>query len=34
MAELPPFIIHLHELRWHRVTPLAQWTPVLMQGRH
>src|SRR3954468_15942055 len=32
MAELPPFIIHFHKLRWHRVTPLAQCTPVLTQG--
>ena len=21
MTELPPFIIHFHKLRWHRVTP-------------
>jgi hypothetical protein len=32
MVELPPFIIHFHKLRWHRVTPHAQCTPVLTQG--
>ena len=32
MTELPPFIIHFHKLRWHRVTPNAQCTPVLTQG--
>jgi hypothetical protein len=32
MAELPPFIIHFHRLRWHRVTPHAQCTAVLTQG--
>ena len=32
MMELPPFIIHFHKLRWHRVTPNAQCTPVLTQG--
>ena len=32
MLELPPFIIHFHKLRWHRVTPNAQCTPVLTQG--
>ena len=32
MTELPPFIIHFHKLRWHRVTPHAQCTPVLTQG--
>ena len=32
MMELPPFIIHFHKLRWHRVTPHAQCTPVLTQG--
>jgi len=32
MTELPPFIIHFDKLRWHRVTPFAQCTPVLTQG--
>lgn len=32
MAELPPFIIHFHRLRWHRVTPQSACTPVLTQG--
>ena len=32
MSELPPFIIHFDRLRWHRVTPNAQCTPVLTQG--
>jgi len=32
MTELPPFIIHFNKLRWHRVTPFAQCTPVLTQG--
>ena len=32
MAELPPFIIHFHKLRWHRVTPHAQCNAVLTQG--
>lgn len=32
MRELPPFIIHFHRLRWHRVTPNAQCTPVLTHG--
>jgi len=32
MTELPPFIIHFDKLRWHRVTPNAQCTPVLTQG--
>jgi hypothetical protein len=32
MMELPPFIIHFHKLRWHRVTPQAACTPVLTQG--
>jgi hypothetical protein len=32
MTDLPPFIIHFHNLRWHRVTPNAQCTAVLTQG--
>jgi hypothetical protein len=32
MTGLPPFIIHFHKLRWHRVTPNAQCTAVLTQG--
>jgi hypothetical protein len=32
MTDLPPFIIHFHKLRWHRVTPNAQCTAVLTQG--
>ena len=32
MTDLPPFIIHFSQLRWHRVTPAAQCTPVLTQG--
>jgi hypothetical protein len=32
MLELPPFIIHFHKLRWHRVTPNTACTPVLTQG--
>jgi hypothetical protein len=32
MSELPPFIIHFHRLRWHRVTANAQCTPVLTHG--
>jgi hypothetical protein len=32
MSELPPFIIHFHQLRWHRVTPNSACTPVLTQG--
>jgi hypothetical protein len=32
MTELPPFIIHFHQLRWHRVTPQSACTPVLTQG--
>jgi hypothetical protein len=32
MSDLPPFIIHFHRLRWHRVTPNAQCTPVLTHG--
>jgi hypothetical protein len=32
MVESPPFIIHFHRLRWHRVTPHAACTPVLTQG--
>ena len=32
MTDLPPFVIHFHRLRWHRVTPQAACTPVLTQG--
>src|SRR4030095_6254033 len=32
MAELPPFLIHFHRLRWHRCTPHAECVPGLIQG--
>ena len=32
MAELPPFLIHFHRLRWHRCTPHAECGPGLIQG--
>ena len=32
MAELPPFLIHFHRLRWHRCTPQAECVPALIQG--
>ncbi len=32
MAELPPFLIHFHRLRWHRCTPHAECVPALIQG--
>ena len=27
MSDLPPFIIHFHRLRWHRVTPKRSVRP-------
>ena len=32
MADLPPFLIHFHRLRWHRCTPHAECVPALIQG--
>jgi hypothetical protein len=32
MAELPPFVIHFHGLRWHRCTPQAECKPGLIMG--
>ena len=32
MAELPPFLIHFHRLRWHRCTPHAECVPGLILG--
>jgi hypothetical protein len=32
MADLPPFLIHFHRLRWHRCTPHAECGPGLIQG--
>ena len=32
MAELPPFVIHFHGLRWHRCTPHAECKPALIVG--
>ena len=32
MADLPPFLIHFHRLRWHRCTPHAECVPGLIQG--
>ncbi|HUQ09634.1 MAG TPA: hypothetical protein VM146_04910 [Steroidobacteraceae bacterium] len=32
MAELPPFVIHFHGLRWHRCTPHAECKPGLIMG--
>ena len=32
MADLPPFLIHFHRLRWHRCTPQAECVPALIQG--
>jgi hypothetical protein len=32
MAELPPFVIHFHGLRWHRCTPHAECLPGLIMG--
>jgi hypothetical protein len=32
LAELPPFLIHFHLLRWHRCTPHAECVPGLVQG--
>ena len=32
MADLPPFLIHFHRLRWHRGTPHAECVPALIQG--
>jgi len=32
MTELPPFLIHFHNLRWHRCTPFAECKPGLIQG--
>jgi hypothetical protein len=32
MSELPPFILHFHKLRWHRVTPNSACTPILTHG--
>jgi hypothetical protein len=32
MADLPPFLIHFHRLRWHRCTPFAECVPALIQG--
>jgi hypothetical protein len=32
LAELPPFVIHFHGLRWHRCTPQAECCPVLIAG--
>jgi hypothetical protein len=32
MAELPPFVIHFHGLRWHRCTPHADCKPGLIMG--
>jgi hypothetical protein len=32
MAELPPFVIHFHGLRWHRCTPHAECGRGLIMG--
>lgn len=32
MTELPPFLIHFHNLRWHRCTPYAECKAGLIQG--
>src|ERR1044071_4922207 len=32
LAELQPFVIHFHGLRWHRCTPHAEWGPGLIMG--
>jgi hypothetical protein len=32
MTELQPFLIHFHNLRWHRCTPHAECKPGLIQG--
>jgi hypothetical protein len=32
LSELPPFVIHFHQLRWHRCTPHAECVPALVQG--
>jgi hypothetical protein len=32
MTGLPPFIVHFHNLRWHRFTPHAECLPGLILG--
>jgi hypothetical protein len=32
LSGLPPFLIHFHQLRWHRCTPHAECVPALIQG--
>jgi hypothetical protein len=32
MTELPPFLIHFHNLRWHRCTPQNECKAGLIQG--
>ena len=32
LRDLPPFLIHFCQLRWHRCTPQAECVPGLIQG--